>query len=50
MKGSCLCGNIVYEISGPIIGINYCHCMQCRKAGGSAFGTSAAVQREGFAI
>ncbi len=34
MKGSCLCGAIAYSISGAIIGINYCHCTQCRKTSG----------------
>jgi len=50
MKGSCLCGKVVYEIGSRIIGINYCHCSQCRKASGTAFGTSAAVPRESFVI
>lgn len=50
MKGSCLCKKVTYEIRGDIIGINYCHCRQCRKASGSAFGTSAAVSREALHI
>lgn len=50
MKGSCLCGEVVYTIHSQILGINFCHCTQCRKASGSAFGTSAAVKREGFEI
>lgn len=50
MKGGCLCGGIAYEIRGPIIGINYCHCTQCRKASGTAFGTSAAVSRDDLVI
>ena len=50
LKGSCLCGQIRYEVHGAFIGINYCHCKQCRKASGSAFGTSAAVSREEFNI
>ncbi len=50
MKGSCLCGEIRYEIDGDIIGINYCHCVQCRKASGSAFATNAAVKTPDFHI
>lgn len=50
MKGSCLCGKVAYEIRGRIVGINYCHCTQCRKASGTAFGTSAAVPRESFVL
>ena len=48
MKGSCLCGNVIYRIDGEIIGINYCHCKKCQKASGSAFATSAAIKAEGF--
>ena len=50
MNGSCLCGKIRYEINGDIIGINYCHCVQCRKASGSAFATNAAVATSDFHI
>lgn len=45
-----MCGEVVYEIRGPIAGINYCHCKQCRKASGTAFATSAAVARESFVV
>jgi hypothetical protein len=34
MHGSCLCGNISYEISGPLRDVVACHCTQCRKASG----------------
>lgn len=50
MKGSCLCGEVRYEIRGDLIGINYCHCTQCRKASGSAFATNAAVRTEHFRV
>ncbi len=50
LRGSCLCTKIAYQISGDIIGINYCHCEKCRKASGSAFATSAAVNLKDFAI
>lgn len=50
MKGSCLCGEIRYELSGGILGINYCHCGQCRKASGSAFATTLAVATDKFVI
>ena len=48
MRGSCLCGSIRYEITGAIAGINYCHCVQCRKASGTAFATNAAVESVDF--
>ena len=50
MKGSCLCGSVAYELLGDILGVNYCHCAQCRKASGTAFATSAAVRQKNFKI
>lgn len=32
--GSCLCGAVTFEISGPLRGVVYCHCSQCRKQSG----------------
>lgn len=48
--GSCLCGAVRYEISGPIRSIVYCHCSQCRKAQGSAFAANGIVQTADFKI
>jgi hypothetical protein len=42
-KGTCLCGNVQFKITGEIHNIIYCHCSQCRKAQGSAFATNANV-------
>ncbi len=36
MKGSCLCGQVSYEINEPIKTFQYCHCSRCRKFTGSA--------------
>lgn len=44
LKGSCACGQVRYEIRGPLRGpITYCHCWRCRKHSGSSFGTTAGV-------
>lgn len=43
IKGSCLCGNVRYEITGKVGPIVHCHCQTCRKAHGSAFSSVAAV-------
>ena len=32
--GSCLCGGVAYEVSGPLRDIIACHCEQCRKTSG----------------
>ena len=43
ITGSCLCGNVEYEISGKVGDIVHCHCETCRKAHGSAFSSVASV-------
>ncbi len=44
--GSCLCGEVTFEISGAFTTFYLCHCQRCRKDSGSAhaanlFSTSA---------
>jgi len=46
--GSCLCGNVSYEISGKVGDIVHCHCQTCRKAHGSAFSSVAAIIESEF--
>lgn len=36
--GGCLCGSVRYRISGAPIWINACHCTDCQRLTGSAFG------------
>ena len=48
--GSCLCGNIRYEITGELGDFGYCHCRSCRKASGSAHGANAPVARADFRL
>ncbi len=33
--GSCLCGDVAYEITGPLRQVIACHCIQCRKITGN---------------
>jgi len=49
-KGSCLCGDIRFEITGEIKNIIYCHCSECRKAQGSAFATNGNLEEKHFKI
>jgi hypothetical protein len=42
-QGGCLCGGVRYEVSGPLEGIQLCHCSQCRRAQGSAFAANIPV-------
>jgi hypothetical protein len=37
MKGSCFCGDVRYEIGGPISQETACHCSICRRTTGAPF-------------
>ena len=39
--GSCLCGEIAYEIEGPLEFTHHCHCSYCRKSFGTPYATGA---------
>lgn len=43
IKGSCLCGEIRYELTGEPVRAHHCHCQRCRKIGGSAFASNLFV-------
>jgi hypothetical protein len=48
IRGSCLCGEVRYEISGELSPAVHCHCVQCRKASGASFTTNASVPADAF--
>lgn len=41
-SGQCLCGQVRYEIDGPIRDVIACHCVQCRRASGHFVAATAA--------
>ena len=42
MEVRCQCGTITFPLSTPQpLDLYHCHCLECRKQSGSAFGTSA---------
>lgn len=41
--GSCLCGDVKFQIDGKLEPIQVCHCQQCRKAHGTPFATNISV-------
>ncbi|TVZ41085.1 hypothetical protein P886_0424 [Alteromonadaceae bacterium 2753L.S.0a.02] len=47
-RGSCLCGEVSYELSGNIGLFQYCHCSRCRKFTGSAHGANLFVAIDQF--
>jgi hypothetical protein len=48
-KGSCLCGQIQFEIYGDLRGVVNCHCSKCRKFHGN-FGAYTRVKIENVKI
>lgn len=50
VSGSCLCGRVVFEISGAFRRANYCHCSRCRKHSGAAALAQGRVAREHFRL
>ncbi len=48
--GSCLCGAVRFEIAGELAPIQFCHCVDCRKAQGSAFGSNIPVATADFRL
>lgn len=50
ITGSCLCGDISYEISQSVGDIAHCHCVKCRKAHGAAFSSVAKIEDQNFLL
>ena len=48
ISGSCLCGQVKYQVDGAIHMINNCHCSMCRKVHGAAFGSFLHANADGF--
>lgn len=47
-KGSCLCGDVTWEVDGDFTMMVNCHCSICRKTHGSAYGTFVATAVDDF--
>ena len=43
--GGCQCGQLRYELKNEPLGAYCCHCTQCQRQSGSAFGESLIVAR-----
>jgi hypothetical protein len=48
VQGHCLCGDISWELDGPLSMLVNCHCTMCRKAHGASFATFAAGPAAAF--
>lgn len=47
--GGCLCGQVRYEVRGPLRPVVACHCSQCRRMTGHYL-ASTATKREHFVL
>jgi hypothetical protein len=46
--GSCLCGTVRFEVSGPYKWMAHCHCSMCRKHHGTLYGTTLGADKSSF--
>lgn len=49
-QGSCLCGDVRYQIEGELSPIQLCHCSQCRRAQGTPFASNIPVPESAFRL
>jgi hypothetical protein len=49
MPGSCLCGDVVFQVTPPLRDIVACHCSQCRKTSGH-YWSAASVPPDRFRL
>lgn len=50
MEGGCQCGELRYRVKGRPLATVACHCTECQRQSGSAFGMSMVVPRERFEL
>lgn len=48
ISGSCLCGEVNYEFTGPIKVFQYCHCNRCQKITGTAHASNIIIDPDHF--
>lgn len=45
-RGSCLCGEVRYSVSGPLRDVLQCHCLRCQKTTGNFMAASGALEAD----
>ena len=45
LVGGCACGFVRYKVTGQPLSVHACHCTDCQKLSGSAFGLSMVLRR-----
>lgn len=48
LNGACQCGSVRYRVDGKVHRLNICHCLDCQKQSGSAFGMSLVIEPAAF--
>jgi hypothetical protein len=48
--GGCQCGQVRYVLNGEVHRLNVCHCRDCQRQSGSAFGMSLVIAPETFVL
>ncbi len=49
-EGSCLCGAVQWQLTGPLQAARFCHCSHCRKFSGAAAGAWAMASTADFSV
>ncbi len=50
LVGGCQCGSVRYRLDGAPLALAVCHCTECQRQSGSAFGMSLAVPTGAFKL
>ena len=45
-QGSCLCGQVTYQLTCEPVKVSHCYCTMCQKQHGAAFATYASLPKE----
>ena len=49
-EGGCQCGRVRYRVEDEPLAVAACHCTECQRQTGSAFGMSMVVPRDAFRL
>jgi len=49
-RGRCFCGDVRFEVAGPVKFACFCHCESCRRAAGGAYVPWGTFARDRFTV
>jgi hypothetical protein len=50
LEGGCLCGQVRYRITAPLLSAGYCHCTHCQRRTGTGSSANGRVPQSGFEV